>query len=87
MCFDIWATKSKLFVFLANCVPKCQMSSGRYKPIFTGCHNYTHSFSSRQVANTKTRSSYGKHLHKKAKPFFIFPHNRWYSAVSLDCDR
>ena len=32
MCFDIWATKTG--VFLTNYVPKCQMRSGPYGPIF-----------------------------------------------------
>ena len=33
MCFDIWATKTKLCV-LSYYVPKCQMSSGPYGPFY-----------------------------------------------------
>ena len=32
ICFDIWVTKTKMCV--ANYVPKCQISSGQYGPIF-----------------------------------------------------
>ena len=33
MCFDIYGPLRRSCVFLANYVPKCQMSSGPYGPI------------------------------------------------------